>query len=720
MSAQHDSISHQKVLEQITIMPIIDYVPFVPMPYNNDIVRLFNFSGKKNEVIFLSDVPYPLSEKNGRQVFARIPGVFVYDMDGTGNQTNISTRGLDAHRGWEFNIRKDGVLTNSDMYGYPASHFNVPMEAVNRIELIRGGGANQYGAQFGGMLNYLTFEPNSLNKWEGKVVLNGGSFGMNSLFTQLGGSSGKFRYSGWFSRKRSDGYRDNSSSKYESENLSLYYDASEKLKFKWDWSHSNYLIQLAGPLNDSMFHADPTMSTRTRNYYNPNIHVPSMKVNWELNKMTSLQFISSAVIGVRNSVMFDKPANVPDVIIDSTLNYANRQVDIDNFNSYTNEFRFTQFFHVFHRFNSTLIGGVQTITNRMRRRQQGVGSTGSDYDLTRVNDYWGRNMHYNTNNLALFAEYKFNISDNWSVSPGVRYEDGTSVFSGDIAYYNADSIRNEISHQFLLKSISTSYRFRRELEVYANYAEAYRPVILKDIVPASVYESVDKNLKDAHGFNSEIGLRKTHLRYQLDVSVYYLDYKNRLGTIALNDTLNNLQIYRTNIGNSRSMGCEFYLNFVLYRRRNWDVQMFNSTAYNNSYYYDAKIKVGNVNEDVSGNRVESTPQWISRTGLSFNYKKIAVNALYSFVSESYADALNSRSSNASGSVGLVPEYALLDFGIKYVINDTFNIQFNVNNATNKSYFTKRPQFYPGPGIWPSDGRGFSLSIVSKFSERRYK
>ncbi|MEZ4799108.1 MAG: TonB-dependent receptor plug domain-containing protein [Flavobacteriales bacterium] len=85
-------------------------------------------------------------------MFARIPGVFVYDMDGTGNQTNISTRGLDAHRGWEFNIRKDGVLTNSDMYGYPASHFNIPMEAVNRIELIRGGGANQYGAQFGGML----------------------------------------------------------------------------------------------------------------------------------------------------------------------------------------------------------------------------------------------------------------------------------------------------------------------------------------------------------------------------------------------------------------------------------------------------------------------------------------------------------------------------------------------------------------------------------------
>ncbi|MEZ4799109.1 MAG: hypothetical protein R2809_04860 [Flavobacteriales bacterium] len=177
-----------------------------------------------------------------------------------------------------------------------------------------------------------------------KVVLNGGSFGMNSLFTQLGGSAGKWRYSGWFSRKSSDGYRDNSSSKYGSENLSLYYDASEKLKFKWDWSHSNYIIQLAGPLNDSMFFADPTMATRSRNYYNPNIHVPSMKVNWELSRTTNFQVISSAVLGVRNSVMFDKPATVNDAIIDSTLSYANRQVDIDNFNSYTNEIRYLSFF----------------------------------------------------------------------------------------------------------------------------------------------------------------------------------------------------------------------------------------------------------------------------------------------------------------------------------------------------------------------------------------
>ena len=42
------------------------------------------------------------------------------------------------------------------MYGYPASHYSMPMEAVDHIELVRGTGSLQYGAQFGGMLNYVT------------------------------------------------------------------------------------------------------------------------------------------------------------------------------------------------------------------------------------------------------------------------------------------------------------------------------------------------------------------------------------------------------------------------------------------------------------------------------------------------------------------------------------------------------------------------------------
>ncbi len=83
----------------------------------------------------------------------------IYDMDGSGNQINVAIRGLDPHRSWEFNIRQNGLITNSDMYGYPASHYSMPLEAVQSVEIINGTAALQYGAQFGGMINYTLKDP---------------------------------------------------------------------------------------------------------------------------------------------------------------------------------------------------------------------------------------------------------------------------------------------------------------------------------------------------------------------------------------------------------------------------------------------------------------------------------------------------------------------------------------------------------------------------------
>ena len=117
--------------------------------------------GHKSEVLQVQDLPANLAEKTGRQLFAKVPGAFIYDMDGSGNQINVSTRGLDAHRSWEFNVRQDGVMINSDIYGYPASHYSMPMEAIKNIELVRGTASLQYGAEFGGMLNYTIKEPDT-------------------------------------------------------------------------------------------------------------------------------------------------------------------------------------------------------------------------------------------------------------------------------------------------------------------------------------------------------------------------------------------------------------------------------------------------------------------------------------------------------------------------------------------------------------------------------
>ncbi len=668
------------------------------------------FSGIKNEVISLKEKDITTAEKYGREIFAKVPGAFIYDMDGTGNQINVSTRGLDPHRGWEFNIRKDGILTNSDMYGYPASHYNIPIEAVDKIELIRGVGALQYGAQFGGLLNYISKQPDTTRNLAFESINSVGSYGLLSVYAAASGKFGDFRYSIWGARKWNEGYRQNGNSDYDAENITLFYDGITDFTLKVEYTRSYFLVHLPGQLNDSMFHYNPCMSTRSRNYYSPIINIPSLSANWKLDKNTRIQATISYLFGDRNSVMYDRLANISDTIVPTTLQYNNRQVDIDNFSSVTAELRALHSYSFFNIASDFAIG-VQYMNNNLHRRQLGIGTTGTDYDLTLVKPGWGRDMYYKTSNFAFFAENRWLLTKDFSLNFGARLESGATDFSGVITNYPVENIPNTINHKFPLFAASTQYNFNDFINMYAGWGQAYRPVILKDIIPGSVYEVADKNLKDAYGYTVEAGIRGAWNVLSWDLSVFGLEYNNRLGTLAQTDQNGNTIIFRTNIGNSFTKGIETFVQADFEISSHTMLSLFTSSSYMDGRYRDATIRSGNVNISINGNYIETVPKITSRNGATLHFSNLNVSLLLSYVGESYADPLNTEKPSANGAVGLVPSYTLLDANISYRFTNNLKLQFNASNITDEQYFTKRPQFYPGPGIWPSDGRSFSATAL---------
>lgn len=666
------------------------------------------YGGKKTELINVLGLDANIAEKTSRQIFAKVPGVFVYDMDGSGNQINISTRGLDPHRGWEFNVRKDGVITNTDMYGYPASHYSMPMEAIQTIELVRGTGSLQYGAQFGGMLNYIAKRGDSTKVFDFESTNSVGSYGLLSTYNAIGGQVGKANYYAYYSKRVSDGYRDNSRSNYDAFSTQITYQATKNLAIKADLSHSKYVIQLAGQQTDAMFEANPRASTRSRNYYSPDIYVPSISLNWAISNRTKISWVNSAVLGSRNSVMFDKAADIVDKIDPITIQYANRQVDIDNYHSYTSELRLLHEYQI-GKMPSVLVSGVQMINNDLHRRQQGKGTTGSNYDLSITGD-WGRDLHFKTQNIAAFLENRINITPKLAISPGLRVESGESKMLGKISYYDPSKLPNNIVHRFPLFGVSADYQISTKQNLYGGFSQAYRPVIFKDIIPASVYEKSSDNLKDAYGYNFEFGYKGNFDKLRVEMTYFQLLYKNRLGTLAETDAKGNLTILRTNIGDSFSKGLETFLEYYGQINEKIKFSIFTSTALMDARYLEAEVRSGDKNVNVKGNAVESTPKVISRNGITFRYKKLSITGLYSYTAKSYADAFNTVEPSANGSVGLVPAYGIIDFNASYRVSKKLLLKFNFNNASNKQYFTKRPQFYPGPGIWASDGRGFNLTI----------
>ncbi|MCP9755957.1 TonB-dependent receptor [Lacihabitans sp. CCS-44] len=672
----------------------------------------FLYAGKKTEVIHVLGLDANVAEKTARQIFAKIPGVFVYDMDGSGNQINISTRGLDPHRGWEFNVRKDGVITNTDMYGYPASHYSMPMEAIQSIELVRGTGSLQYGAQFGGMLNYIGKQVDSTKVFDFESTNSIGSFGLLSTYNAVGGQIGKVNYYAYYSKRVSDGYRNNSRSDYEAQSAQITYRPTSRLSLKADFSRSKYVIQLAGQQTDAMFNIDPRASIRSRNYYSPDIYVPSVSLNWTLNNRTKLSWVTSAIFGSRNSVMFDKTADVTDKIDSQTLQYANRQVDIDNYHSYTSELRVLHEYRI-GRLASILAGGVQLMNNDLHRRQQGKGTTGSDFDLS-ITGNWGRDLHFKTQNIAIFIENRVNLSSKLAIAPGFRIESGQSKMSGVISYYDPTKLQNVIPHRFPLFGINTDYQLSKNQNIYVGFSQAYRPVIFKDIIPASIYEKSADNLKDASGYNFEAGYKGNFEKIRVELTYFQLLYKNRLGTLAQTDANGVFQILRTNIGNSFTRGLEMFLEYYARINEKTNFSIFTSTSLMEAKYLKAEIRSGEKNINIEGNFVESTPQFISRNGVTFRYRRLSFTSLFSYTAKSYADALNTLQPSANGSVGLVPAYGILDFNATCRVSSKIMLKLNLNNSTNKQYFTKRPQFYPGPGIWASDGRSLNLTISTHF------
>ncbi len=700
-----DTLSVQQ-LHAVEINAQIEQVSRLPQTQGT-----FLWSGKKSEVINLQNMDANIAEKTPRQIFARVPGVFVYDMDGSGNQTNISTRGLDPHRGWEFNIRANGTVTNSDMYGYPASHFSLPMEAIGRIELIRGTGALQYGAQFGGMLNYVLKRPDTTRAITWETINSAGSYGLLSTYNAIGGKLGKVQYYAYYSKRVSDGYRDNGASKYDGQGLVLKYTPGKNLSISAELLRSQYIYQIPGPLTDAMFQANPRQSTRSRNYFNPELYVPSVSLEWKTGSRSLLTFKTSAVLGQRRSIQYDRPANVQDSINHATFAYNPRQVDIDGFNSYTTEIRFLQQYKLLDNI-STLVAGVQYLNNDLNRRQQGKGSTGTEFNLNIDSSGWGRDLHFRSKNIALFVENKFQLSRKFSLSPGIRYESGSSKLSGVTTYYDPEELPNTIQHKFPLLGISANFVVNKNQNLYAGWSQAYRPVIFKDIVPATIYERSDKNLKDAFGYNAELGWRGTAGDFKWDISAFRLAYNNRLGSVSLEEN-GVFYILRTNIGNSLTHGLEMFGEYNFHLSDAVRCNIFTSTAWMHAEYKDAMVRVGSENYNVSGNDVESVPAWISRNGINIKYKSLSVSALYSYTAKSFADPLNTVEPSSNGAVGLVPAYGILDINASYRIFPNMFLRFNANNVLDKQYFTKRPTFYPGPGIWPSDGRSIVLTLSVK-------
>ena len=696
------------------------------MPETKDNVL---FSGKKNEVLKLSNINGNLTNNNAREIFARIPGVTVWENEGSGIQINVGVRGLSPNRSWELNTRQNGYDISSDVFGYPEAYYNPQLEAVETIELIRGGSSLQFGPQFGGMLNYV-LKRETKKKFSFETQNTVGSYGLMSSFNAIGGKFKKFSYYVYNHSRSADGWRENSDYTVRNSHVFVEYRFTENTKLSAEYTNMDYKMQQAGGLTDEQFNNDSRQSFRERNWFGTPWNVFSINFDTKISDKLSSNTKLFGLIGERNSVGFTATPNIEDAINQATNNFANRRVDRDYYKNFGLENR-NIYKYKLGKINNNLAFGVRLYKANTQRLQYGRGTTGSDFDLS-IEGRFVRDLDFTTENVAVFAENQFKVTDKFSVTPGVRYEyiqntgEGRFGISGgtDIAFPN-----KTISRCQPLFGLGLEYKFRTT-NIYANITQAFRPVLFSDLTPPAVTDVIDPNLKDASGFNADIGFRGTFKNYlNFDFSIFYLSYNNRIGGIRQfvnNDPTQGTFIYRTNLGETVNKGIEGFANLNITRlfeieKPYGNLDFFASVSFIDSRYTDFRIfstpsapNFTITETNLSGNRVENAPRYIHNFGLSWTNNNISATAQYRMSGRIFTDANNTTTPSANGVTGILDNYRVFDLSTEYKFLKNYNIRAGINNLFDEEYATRRSSGYPGPGILPGEGRTFYISIGAKF------
>jgi Fe(3+) dicitrate transport protein len=440
---------------------------------------------------------------------------------------------------------------------------------------------------------------------------------------------------------------------------------------------------------------------------------PAITIQYEFNNHSRWNTKIFATIGDRNSVGFLQSISVKDSINTTTNQFNDRLVNIDQYRNYGLESR-TITDYAIGKMKNTISAGIRLYTGNTLRLADGKGTTGINYNVN-IEGLYPRDIRFKSNNSAVFFENIFRITEKLLIIPGIRYEWLEGAASGSNGFNSTGAsikLQNIIrSRSFVLGGIGTEYHLTKTTELYANFSQAYRPIQFANLQAPPTTDLVDPDLKDAKGYNFDIGYRGKVKNYlQFDISGFYLQYNNRVGTITPSGT--NYRLI-TNVGASNSKGLESYIEFNPIRAFtnsvHSDIILFSAYSFT-----DARYSGNHQDANTKGKKVENAPQDILRTGLSLGHKGFLCTIQLSYVGAAYSDANNTTNPSANGNVGLIPSYSIMDLTGSYKFSKSLNIKAGINNMADVRYFTRRAGGYPGPGALPADGRNFFVSIGAKF------
>ncbi|MBU2018602.1 MAG: TonB-dependent receptor [Bacteroidetes bacterium] len=678
-----------------------------------------------NTSIDLTKLSGAKSTGNPREIFAKVPGLNIWETDGAGIQIGIGGRGLSPNRTANFNTRQNGYDISADALGYPESYYTPPIEALKGIEIIRGSAALQFGTQFGGLLNFLIKDPVINTNFEFTTRNTVGGFGYLGTFNRVSGTQNRFSYQAYHQYKQGKGYRENSEFNQHQAFVQLGYYLTANSKIKLEYTRMSYLAHQAGGLSDVQFESNPKASYRERNWFQVKWNLLALLYDLDLSENTVFNVRAFGMLSSRESLGFLGKITQQDP-------GGNREMIYGQFKNAGAEARFLTKYQLFRAKKESKSHAAFLVGARYYQGQssslQGTATdgNGADFQFRNRSDLETSDFLYPSQNIALFTDNIFFLNPKWTVNAGVRAEYIASSSAGFYKQYvvhpiNNDTLAiyknrdsNEVIRTVPLFGFGSSYKLSKRTTAYANFTQNYRAINFTDIRVNNPNITIDTTIGDEYGYTAELGLRGLVKNYLLfDFAGFYVFYGDKIGLAPKPGTI---QKERTNIGDAVNLGVESFIEFDFIQafKDSSDnrLTVFSNVAYIYSRYIRSSEKA------YENKQVEYVSPIIARFGIKFATPKWSSQFQVNYNSPQFADATNSVTPSGDAVIGLIPAYTVLDFSSRYQFSDFVGLEIGINNITDVSYFTRRASGYPGPGILPSDGRFVYATLQLQIKNKR--
>lgn len=608
------------------------------------------------------------------EILRRVPGIHAPDEFGRGLRPNIGIRGLDPTRSRNVLITVDGAPIQPAVYGDPSSYYNVPVEQVERIEVIRGGASALYGPNtVGGVINYITHRPPLEREISIRETVRAGEeFSTTASYGNTFGETGVHFFYG---NKTGSLVRDNTDIQLNDVSLRLTFPVANGGEADLRLSGLVEESDTPGGLSVAQFKADPNQSQRSNDVFFGRRFAAYLNYSQPITNSLRFEGQTYANSFQRDWFIADGP--------DATAK-TNQQVLRDFF-----------------------VAGVQPAlrwspNNRLNIVGGGKLHFEEEEDVRRIgttpdarSGKTDQQAELTTLAGVLFATGDFEIADGLIVTPGVRYERVDQEREVGLRG-GAGGGKDSLLTKQVVGGFGALYRLTPGLELFGNYSRNFQPPTFNQAIDPTSGTSNDLDAATSNNF--ELGFRSSVADWlAIEGTGFWINFDNQI--IAEAGVLSNAQ-------KTRHRGFEGAITVGPWQGLSAN---FNATI------LDTEFRTG----PNKGNDLPSAPHLLFSWAASyarptpFGVARIQLDG--NFVDEQFADAANTVPESADGNNGRLPSYHVTNLRVDLDTGNsagTWNIFMGITNLTNEEYRVRRQSFFNG--IDPGLTRTFYGGIALKF------